>query len=72
MLVVLDLSRNQLYGHIPTTVCSLKDITNFSLADNRLEGLITESFGELVSLKFLNLFGNNSSGEILASLKVRS
>ncbi|XP_062145293.1 LRR receptor-like serine/threonine-protein kinase FLS2 [Alnus glutinosa] len=70
VLRVLDLSRNLLSGDIATTIlCGLKDMANLSLAGNQLEGPILESFGELVSLEFLNLSSNSLSGEIPNSLK---
>ncbi|KAB1220978.1 LRR receptor-like serine/threonine-protein kinase GSO2 [Morella rubra] len=49
-----------------------KKSSRLSLANNRLEGAIPESFGELVSLVVLELSNNSLSGEIPKSLEALS
>ncbi|KAL1059821.1 hypothetical protein V6Z11_1Z004000 [Gossypium hirsutum] len=82
-LLILNLSSNSLSGplpidigkwhvltsDIPTGVADLKDLTHFSLSNNRIMGSILESFDELLSLEFLDLSRNNLSGEIPKSLE---
>ncbi|KAB1220972.1 hypothetical protein CJ030_MR3G025337 [Morella rubra] len=49
-----------------------KNLVGLSLANNRLEGAIPESFEELVSLVVLELSNNSLSGEIPKSLEALS
>ncbi|KAK4368829.1 hypothetical protein RND71_012621 [Anisodus tanguticus] len=67
-LSILDLSRNQFSGEIPSTMGQLQNLVNLSLSMNYFEGLIPESFGDLVALAYLDLSGNNLSGTIPESL----
>lgn len=47
----------------------LKSLTTLSLVVNQLDGSISISFGELVSLELLDISYNNLSGEILKPLE---
>ncbi|XP_044473814.1 probable LRR receptor-like serine/threonine-protein kinase At1g06840 isoform X3 [Mangifera indica] len=63
----LDLSRNQLTGHIPSD--KLSDfVRNIDLSENNLTGSIPESFAELPFLQRLSLENNFLNGSITASI----
>ncbi|XP_044473992.1 probable LRR receptor-like serine/threonine-protein kinase At1g06840 isoform X3 [Mangifera indica] len=63
----LDLSRNQLTGHIPSD--KLSDfVRNIDLSENNLTGSIPESFAELPFLQRLSLENNFLNGSIPASI----
>ncbi|KDO48784.1 hypothetical protein CISIN_1g007680mg [Citrus sinensis] len=64
VLTVLDVSRNQLSGDIPSTIGGRVDLETLSLASNQFQGPIPESVGSLISLESLDLSGNNLSGKI--------
>ncbi|XP_065623845.1 probable LRR receptor-like serine/threonine-protein kinase At3g47570 [Quercus suber] len=63
----MDLSWNKLSGdiHAIRGLCSL---VNLSLAHNKFQGPIPQSFGMLISMQNLDLSDNNFSGEIPKSL----
>ena len=63
----MDLSWNKLSGdiHAIKGLCSL---VNLSLAHNKFQGPIPQSFGKLISMERLDLSDNNFSGEIPESL----
>ena len=69
MLVIINLSENNLSSDIPATIGGLKDLQFMDLAYNRLEGPIPESFGDLTSLEVLNLSNNKISGSIPKSME---
>ncbi|KAK4717731.1 hypothetical protein R3W88_016069 [Solanum pinnatisectum] len=67
-VTLIDLSKNDFSGKIPSTL-GLAELINLSLAHNRLEGPIPDSFGKLLALEFLDLSYNNLTGEIPKSLE---
>ena len=66
-VIEMDLSWNKLSGdiHAIRGLCSL---VNLSLAHNKFQGPIPQSFGMLISMENLDLSDNNFSGEIPKSL----
>ncbi|KAK1441609.1 hypothetical protein QVD17_07640 [Tagetes erecta] len=64
-LVGLDLSRNNLLGHIPSNVTDvLSYITSLDLSYNKLSGPIPSSFGNLRYINVLRLNNNQLTGQI--------
>ncbi|XP_060177716.1 receptor kinase-like protein Xa21 [Lycium barbarum] len=61
---LIDLSKNNFYGKIPSTLGGLDKLIKLSQAHNRLDGPIPNSFGKMLALEFLYLCYNNLSGEI--------
>ncbi|XP_059070376.1 receptor-like protein EIX2 [Cryptomeria japonica] len=57
-LTAIDLSNNQLNGHIPFDFGKLKGLRFFNLSRNNLSGIIPPSFGEMVQLESLDLSKN--------------
>ncbi|KAG0588100.1 hypothetical protein KC19_2G215800 [Ceratodon purpureus] len=71
-LASLYLGSNQLTGHIPSQLASLKNLQTLDLYDNNLQGPIPSSLGGMTSLVELYLGSNQLTGPIpsqLASLK---
>ncbi|KAG0561305.1 hypothetical protein KC19_9G053600 [Ceratodon purpureus] len=71
-LVTLTLGGNQLTGHIPSQLASLKNLQNLTLENNTLEGPFPTWLGGMTSLATLWLSENELSGHIpseLGSLK---
>ncbi|XP_034701195.1 receptor kinase-like protein Xa21 [Vitis riparia] len=68
-LLVLDLSKNQFSGNIPSTISLLQNLLQLYLSHNKLQGHMPPNFGALVSLEYLDLSGNNFSGTIPTSLE---
>ncbi|XP_058004572.1 receptor-like protein 56 isoform X2 [Hevea brasiliensis] len=60
----IDLSCNDLTGHIPQEIGDLHEILSLNLSHNHLSGFIPVSFSNLKSLESLDLSYNNLSGEI--------
>ncbi|KAL6328922.1 hypothetical protein AAG906_007212 [Vitis piasezkii] len=60
-LLVLDLSKNQFSGNIPSTISLLQNLLQLYLSHNKLQGHMPPNFGALVSLEYLDLSGNNFS-----------
>ncbi|XP_043700396.1 receptor-like protein EIX2 [Telopea speciosissima] len=61
----LDLSENQISGHIPDeSFGQLSNLVSLSLSDNQMSGPIPERFGQLSNLISLDLSGNQISGPI--------
>ncbi|TYI91962.1 hypothetical protein E1A91_D02G032300v1 [Gossypium mustelinum] len=60
----IDLSRNNLTGHIPPELGNLSEIYSLNLSHNKLTGVIPSSFSKLHQIESLDLSYNNLSGEI--------
>lgn len=54
-LLVLDMSQNQLFGPLPTTIGKLARLERLVISVNKLNGTIPSSFGNLVNLVTLDL-----------------
>ncbi|CAH2061473.1 unnamed protein product [Thlaspi arvense] len=64
----LDLSYNDLYGQIPSSIGKLSNLTSVNLSCNHLFGQITSSIGTLSNLTSLRLSSNRFSGQIPSSI----
>ncbi|TYI91964.1 hypothetical protein E1A91_D02G032500v1 [Gossypium mustelinum] len=60
----IDLSCNNLTGHIPPELGNLSGIHSLNLSHNKLTGVIPSSFAKLHQIESLDLSYNNLSGEI--------
>ncbi|KAG4156887.1 hypothetical protein ERO13_D02G026400v2 [Gossypium hirsutum] len=60
----IDLSCNNLTGHIPPELGNLSEIYSLNLSHNKLMGVIPSSFSKLHQIESLDLSYNNLSGEI--------
>ncbi|XP_040943984.1 receptor-like protein 13 isoform X3 [Gossypium hirsutum] len=60
----IDLSCNNLTGHIPPELGNLSEIHSLNLSHNKLTGVIPSSFSKLHQIESLDLSYNNLSGEI--------
>ncbi|TYH82243.1 hypothetical protein ES332_D02G045900v1 [Gossypium tomentosum] len=60
----IDLSCNNLTGHIPPELGNLSEIHSLNLPHNKLTGVIPSSFSKLQHIESLDLSYNNLSGEI--------
>ncbi|TYH82249.1 hypothetical protein ES332_D02G046400v1 [Gossypium tomentosum] len=60
----IDLSCNNLTGHIPPELGNLSEIYSLNLSHNKLTGVIPSSFANLHQIESLDLSYNNLSGEI--------
>ncbi|TYG78147.1 hypothetical protein ES288_D02G034700v1 [Gossypium darwinii] len=60
----IDLSCNNLTGHIPPELGNLSEIHSLNLSHNKLTGVIPSSFAKLHQIESLDLSYNNLSGEI--------
>ncbi|TYI91989.1 hypothetical protein E1A91_D02G034700v1 [Gossypium mustelinum] len=60
----IDLSCNNLTGHIPPELGNLSKIHSLNLSHNKLTGVIPSSFSKLQHIESLDLSYNNLSGEI--------
>ncbi|KAF2319634.1 hypothetical protein GH714_017748 [Hevea brasiliensis] len=68
-LDVLDLSKNNLAGSIPSSIGNCSFLTVLDLQNNNLSGGIPKSMGQLNGLQTLRLSNNQFSGEIPSSLQ---
>ncbi|KAD5961596.1 hypothetical protein E3N88_13069 [Mikania micrantha] len=66
--IILDLSKNNLFGSLPTEVGYLDKLTILDLSENNLSGAIPISLGDCGSLLGLSLKGNLFQGVIPQSL----
>ncbi|KAL8241364.1 hypothetical protein R6Q59_014719 [Mikania micrantha] len=66
--ITLNLSKNNLFGSLPTEVGDLKMLTALALSYNNLSGFIPTSLGDCGSLLSLSLKGNLFQGTIPSSL----
>ncbi|TYI91979.1 hypothetical protein E1A91_D02G033900v1 [Gossypium mustelinum] len=60
----IDLSCNNLTGHIPPELGNLSEIHSLNLSHNKMTGVIPSSFAKLHQIESLDLSYNNLSGEI--------
>ncbi|MFQ6660313.1 hypothetical protein Gotur_028893, partial [Gossypium turneri] len=60
----IDLSCNNLTGHIPPELGNLSEIYSLNLSHNKLTGVIPSSFAKLHQIESLDLSYNNLSGSI--------
>ncbi|KAD5961719.1 hypothetical protein E3N88_13192 [Mikania micrantha] len=67
--ITLNLSKNNLFGSLPTEVGDLKMLTTLDLSYNNLSGFIPTSLGDCGSLLRLSLKGNLFQGTIPSSLR---
>uniref|UniRef100_A0A0E0I0B6 non-specific serine/threonine protein kinase n=1 Tax=Oryza nivara TaxID=4536 RepID=A0A0E0I0B6_ORYNI len=67
-MVNIDLSCNNLTGHIPEDISMLTALKNLNLSWNHLSGVIPTNIGALQSIESLDLSHNELSGQIPTSL----
>ncbi|XP_059070370.1 receptor-like protein Cf-9 homolog [Cryptomeria japonica] len=65
----IDLSNNQLNGHVPFDFGKLKGLRFLNLSMNNLTGVIPPSFGEMSQLESLDLSSNRFYGSIPAEFQ---
>ncbi|XVE58436.1 hypothetical protein DITRI_Ditri04bG0169500 [Diplodiscus trichospermus] len=68
LLLVIDLSSNELSGEIPGAITSLSGLVASNLSRNILTGAIPQKIGQLRQLEELDLSRNRLSGEIPTSM----
>ncbi|XP_073112528.1 receptor-like protein EIX1 [Elaeis guineensis] len=68
LVIVMDLSNNNLSGMIPEELTSLFGLVSLNLSGNHLTGKITENIGALQQLESLDLSRNNLFGGIPSSM----
>ncbi|EOY23386.1 Disease resistance family protein / LRR family protein, putative [Theobroma cacao] len=68
LLIVIDLSSNELSGEIPGEIARLSGLVALNLSWNILTGVIPQKIGQLRQLEVLDLSRNRLSGEIPTSL----
>lgn len=64
----IDLSNNNLVGHIPSEIGCLTGLVTLNLSRNNLNGSIPETLGSIKQLESLDLSSNQISGEIPTQL----
>lgn len=64
----MNISRNQIIGHIPNSISSMIDLERLDISRNQITGTIPQSVGQLVKLRWLDLSANGLSGRIPAEL----
>ncbi|XP_031403997.1 receptor-like protein 33 [Punica granatum] len=67
-LTDLDLSSNNFFGEIPSSICQLSSLNGLVLSDNRLNGTIPRCLGNLSNLFNLHLVDNQLQGPLPRSL----
>ncbi|KAJ0794725.1 putative non-specific serine/threonine protein kinase [Helianthus annuus] len=68
LVMLIDLSSNNLTGYIPIELMSLLELTSLNLSRNQLSGSIPEKIGNIKELISLDLSVNRLSGELPMSL----
>ncbi|XP_071707932.1 receptor-like protein EIX2 [Rutidosis leptorrhynchoides] len=68
LVMLLDLSGNNLVGNIPSELTSLVMLKSLNLSRNQLTGMIPEKIGEMKSLETFDVSLNELSGELPVSL----
>ena len=56
LLMLLDLSSNNLMGSLPESVGGLSDLDFFAVSANKLTGKLSDSIGNWTKLRYLFLF----------------
>ncbi|KAI5400243.1 hypothetical protein KIW84_065243 [Lathyrus oleraceus] len=69
VLVIFDISNNQLKGELPDCWSNLTSLQYVDMSNNKLSGNIPFSMGTLVSMEALILRNNSLSGQLSSSLK---
>ncbi|KAF3431591.1 hypothetical protein FNV43_RR26322 [Rhamnella rubrinervis] len=64
-LTLLDVSGNEIYGPLPSSLGDLTSLVVLDLSRNKLQGHIPESMSHLKYLKYLSLADNNLTGTII-------
>ncbi|KAL4195865.1 hypothetical protein AMTRI_Chr04g180440 [Amborella trichopoda] len=64
LMTGIDLSQNQLQGHIPTELGLLKGLIVLNISNNHLTGSIPASFDQLRRIEVLDLSNNKLEGRI--------
>ncbi|PWA65522.1 leucine-rich repeat protein [Artemisia annua] len=64
LVLLLDLSNNNLSGHIPSELTALMKLTTLNLSRNHLTGTIPEKIGDMISLETCDFSINKLSGEL--------
>ncbi|XP_058095531.1 receptor-like protein 51 isoform X2 [Magnolia sinica] len=64
----IDLSGNQLKGHVPISLTYLENLEFLNLSSNQLSGSIPSMFGDLISLRNVSLASNSMAGPIPDSI----
>ncbi|PIN17094.1 Leucine-rich repeat (LRR) protein associated with apoptosis in muscle tissue [Handroanthus impetiginosus] len=67
-LLLLDLSDNNLSGHIPNYFTQIERLKYLNLVNNNFSGKIPHSFGSLSALSLLHLRNNSFLGELPTSM----
>nr|XP_043633344.1 receptor-like protein EIX2 [Erigeron canadensis] len=68
LVTLLDLSSNNLVGHIPSELMALRELKSLNLSRNQLTGWIPEKIGDMKSLETLDVSLNKLSGKLPMSL----
>ncbi|XP_076912966.1 receptor-like protein EIX2 [Bidens hawaiensis] len=69
LVMLLDLSSNNLVGHIPHELTSLVQLKFLNLSRNQLTGSIPEKIGDMEALESFDLSTNKLFGELPVSLR---
>ncbi|CAA0838904.1 disease resistance family protein / LRR family protein [Striga hermonthica] len=67
-LIFLDLSENQISGHLPHQFGEFKSLQTLNLMENSLSGVIPREMGNLISLQRLYLNNNKLMGNLPESI----
>ncbi|GER46325.1 receptor-like protein [Striga asiatica] len=67
-LISLDLSENQISGHLPHQFGEFTRLRSIYLEDNSLSGVIPHELGNLLSLEVLKLYENKLTGNLPESI----
>ncbi|MED6109975.1 hypothetical protein PIB30_038590 [Stylosanthes scabra] len=68
LIVIMDLSENDLSGSIPKGIASLNGLHGLNLSNNHLKGEIPEMIGDMKSLESFDVSSNQLSGTIPSSM----
>nr|XP_043633351.1 receptor-like protein EIX2 [Erigeron canadensis] len=68
LVMLVDLSSNNLVGPIPSELTALRELKSLNLSRNQLTGMIPEKIGDMKSLETLDLSMNKLSGKLPLSL----